>query len=174
MTKYSDNIKIDDNLEEDTLDYKTHDDMNLLKEYLEKILVIHQAQFTIAQTKWDTGVTATMNWGNSDMIDFYEEVLIELSTFYPKGHFNNQNPKSYFNEMVSSRFLWYRLILEPEGGGTGGTIISTLTGGSVMEDLKQMIVDMVTSLFMFDVKEQFNIQKWKEDWLKLEGITDNT
>jgi hypothetical protein len=154
-------------LEEDHhLDYKTYDDPNILKEYLDKILIIHQAQLIIAQTKWDTGNTLTMNQGNNDMIDFYEEVLIELSTFYPKGHFNNQNPKKYFSEIISSTFLWHRLILEPHGIGTGGTIVSTLTGGNVMYDLKRMVIDMVNSLLWpYEIEEQVDIQKWRDEWM---------
>jgi hypothetical protein len=108
-----------------------------------------------------------MNQGNFDMIDFYEEVLIELSTFYPKGHFNNQTPKNYFSELISSRLLWHRLVLEPQGVGTGGTIVSTMTGGSVMDDLREMISDMVNSLlWTYDIKEQIDFIKWREEWLK--------
>jgi hypothetical protein len=153
--------------EEDYLNYKTYDDPNLLKVYLDKILIVHKAQLTIAQTKWDTGVTMTMNQGNYDMVDFYEEVLIELSTFYPKGHFNNLTPKKYFSELISSRFLWHTLVLEPHGVGTGGTIVSTMTGGSVMNDLKHMIVDMVNSLlFPYEIDGQIDLGKWRDEWLK--------
>ncbi|MBK7289185.1 MAG: hypothetical protein IPI78_02430 [Chitinophagaceae bacterium] len=81
------------------------------------------------------------------MVDFYEEVLIELSTFYPKGHFNNLTPKNYFSELISSKYLWHRLVLEPRLG-TGGTIVSTMTGGNVMTDLKEMIIDMVNALLL--------------------------
>ncbi|MGI4022728.1 MAG: HNH endonuclease signature motif containing protein [Janthinobacterium lividum] len=150
--------------EEDFLDYKTYYDSDLLKEYLNKIIIIHQAQLTIARTKWNSVVTTTMNQGSYDMIDFYEEVLIELSTFYPKGHFNNQTPEKYFSELISSRFLWNRPILEPKGAGTGGTIVSTMTGGSVMDDLKNMIIDMVNALLWpYDIDEQVDLTKWKED-----------
>lgn len=154
-------------LDEDFLDYKTYDDPNILKDYLAKILIIHQAQLTIAHTKWDTGVTAVMNQGYYDMVDFYEEVLIELSTFYPKGHFNNQTPKNYFNELISSRFLWHRLVLEPQGVGTGGTIVSTSTGGSVMTDLKEMVIVMVNSLLWpYEIEEQIDLDKWLYEWRK--------
>lgn len=153
--------------EVDFLDYKTYDDPNLLQEYLDKILIIHQAQLTIAQTKWDSRVTATMNQASYDIIDFYEEVLIELATFYPKGHFNNQAPKKYFNELISSKFLWHRLVLEPEGVGTGGTIVSTMTGGNVMEDMRRMIVDMVNALlWTHEIEERVDLKKWREEWLK--------
>ncbi|HTA62842.1 MAG TPA: hypothetical protein VK835_10315 [Bacteroidia bacterium] len=149
------------------LDYKTYDDPKILKDYLDKILIIHQAQLTIAQTKWDSGTTSNMNQGNYDMIDFYEEVLIELSTFYPKGHFNNQPPKKYFSELISSTFLWHRLILEPHGVGTGGTIVSTFAGGNVMEALKKMIVDMVNSLvWPYEIDKQIDLNEWRKLWLK--------
>jgi len=154
-------------IDEDFLNYKTYDDPLILKEYLDKILIIHQAQLTIAQTKWDTGITTVMNQGNSDMVDFYEEVLIELSTFYPKGHFNNQIPKKYFNELISSKFLWHRLVLEPQGVGTGGSIVSTMTGGKVMNDLKEMILDIVNSLLWpYEIEEQIDLYKWREEWRK--------
>ncbi len=155
------------NVDEDFLNYKTHDDPNILKEYLNKILIIHQAQLAIAQTKWDSGVTAIMNQGNYDMIDFYEEVLIELSAFYPKGHFNGQTPNNFFSELISSKFQWHRLVLEPEGAGTNGTIISTMTGGLVMVDLKNMIVDMVNSLiFQYEIYKQIDLNNWRKKWLK--------
>jgi hypothetical protein len=152
---------------EDYLDYKTYNDPNILNDYLDKIIIIHQAQMTIAQNKWDTGITLVMNQGNYDMVDFYEEVLIELSTFYPKGHFNNQTPKNYFSELISSRFLWHRLVLEPQGVGTGGTNVSTMTGGKVMTDLKEMIIDMVNSLLWpYEIEEQIDLNKWREEWRK--------
>lgn len=151
----------------DFLDYKIYDDPKVLEEYLEKILIINRAQLTIAQSKWDTGITITMNQGCYDMIDFYEEVLIELSTFYPKGHFNKKHPKEYFNELISSRFLWHRLVLEPDGNGNGGTIVTTLAGGNVMEDLKRMVIDMVSSLLHpYEIDEQINLDNWKKEWLE--------
>lgn len=150
----------------DYLDYKTSDDPNLLKDYLDKILIVHNAQLTIAQTKWDSGVTATMNQGSYDMVDFFEEVLIELSAFYPKGHFDNLAPKKYFNEIISSRFLWHRLVLEPKGVGTGGTIVSTMTGGNVMNDLKHMVVDMVNSLVLpYEIDGKIDLNKWRTEWV---------
>lgn len=152
---------------EDHLNYKTYDDPNLLKAYLDKILIIHDAQLAIAQTKWDTGVTSIMNQGYYDIVDFYEEVLIELSTFYPKGHFNGLLPKNYFNEIISNKFLWHRLILEPHGVGTGGTIVSTITGSNVMNDIRNMIVNLVDALsFPYEIDEQINHNEWREKWMK--------
>lgn len=153
------------NEEEDFLDYKTNEDAELLIDYLNKILIVHKAQLMIAQTKWDTGIWTTMDEGNSDMIDFYQEVLIELSTFYPKGHFNDQIPRRYFSGLISSRFQWEWFMLEPDGTGSGGRMVSILAGGSVMEELKQMIVEMVTSLFSKYAIEEKILEEWKKSWL---------
>ncbi len=154
------------NEEEDFLDYKTNDDTELLIDYLNKILIVHKAQYMIAQTKWDSGVTTEMNQGNSDMVDFYEEVLVELSTFYPKGHFNNKPPQKYFSELISSKFHWQWFILEPGGTGTGGRMVSTMAGGSVMEELKQMVIEIVDSLSItYPIEEKINLDKWKNNWL---------
>lgn len=166
MVTGSEETAIDEEFE-DYLNYKTHDDPSLLTDYLQKIIIVHQAQLTIARTKWDTGVTAIMNQGSSDMVDFYEEVLIELCTFYPKGHFNNLPPKKYLSEIISNKFLWHQRLLEPEGIGTGGTMASTLTGGKVMDDLKHMVVDMVSSLYdPYELEGRIGLKEWEGKWLK--------
>jgi len=167
VTGSTKSVIANNNIEEDFLDYKTFNDPLILKEYLNKILIIHQAQLTITQIKRDTGITSQMIQSSYDMIDFYEEVLIELSTFYPKGHFINQQPKKYFNELISSAFLWHRLSLEPDGVGSGGSIISVMAGGNVMSDLKEMVIDMVNALYWsYGLSKQLDFIKWREDWLK--------
>lgn len=166
VTGSTENIVVEYIENEDYLDYKVYDDPNILQEYLTKISIIHKAQLQIAQTKWDTGITGTMNQGNYDMVDFYQEVLLELSTFYPKGHFNKKAPKEYFSEIISSRFSLHRNILEPDGFGNNGTIVSTLTGGNVMEDLKHLILNMVSALNFSQINEDvFDFNKWKKEWL---------
>lgn len=153
--------------EKDFFNYRTNEDPELLKNYLDKIQIVHKAQLAISQTKWDSGITSEMNKGNYDMIDFYEEVLIKLATFYPKNHFDGKSPKIYFNELICSSFLWHRLVLEPHRVGTGGTIISTMTDGNVLEDLKRMIVDMVNALILtYEVEEKIDLNRWREEWLK--------
>ncbi len=150
----------------DYLDYKTNNDPKLLIKYLSQILIVHNAQLIIAKTKWDSGGTFTMNQGNNDMIDFYEEVLIELSTFYPKGHFNKMTPNKFISDLISNLFRWHRLVLEPDGIGTGGTIVSTMTGGNVMEDLKQKVIDMVVSLISpYSINKDFDFVEWRKKWL---------
>lgn len=151
--------------EDSFLEYKRYDNQTVLKHYLDSILLIHGAQLILSQVKWDSGRTDIMNQGNNDLIDFYEEVLIELSTFYPKGHFINQSPKIYFSEIISSKFRWHRLISEPQGLGTGGTIVSTIIGNSVINDLQEMIMQIINSLVLpYEIDDQIDLNKWREEF----------
>lgn len=157
---------IENSKNDDFLNYKVHNDSKVLEDYMQKIKIIKNAQLIIAHTKWDTGITSTMNQGSYDMVDFYEEVLIELATFYPKGHFDKKTPKAYFSELISSRFSWHWHVLEPDGVGKNGTIVSTLAGGRVMNDLQNMIVDMISALsFSYNIYDKINFKKWKKEWL---------
>ncbi len=156
--------------EKDLLNLKKNKGLGLLINYLDKILIVHDEQLEISQDKWDSGVASEMIQGNYDMIDFYEKVLIELATFYPENHFIGKSPNKYFNELISSKFLWHRLVLEPQGGGAGGTIVNTMTGGNVMEDLKRMIVDMVDALLLsYEIEGKIDLNRWREKWIKVNG-----
>lgn len=164
VTGFTETMIVTNTLDKDLLISNTY--MELLRDYLDKILLVHNDQLALAQTKWDSGITTVMNQSNYDLIDFYDEVLIELAKFYPKRHFNNETPEEYFNKFISSRFQWHRLILEPKGKEEGGTILSTMTGGNVMNDLKNMIIDIVASLlFSYGIEAEIDINTWREKWL---------
>ena len=148
----------------DNLTYKNRNP-DLLMDYLEKLIKIQKEQLDMASIKIGLGDTKSMILGNSIMIDFYEEVLTELGTFYPKGHFNNQNPNDYFNEIVSSKFIHHKLILEPNGIGTGDYLVDVITGSIVWSELKKMVFDIVNALWPIDDKKKSHkLNEWKEKW----------
>lgn len=150
---------------EDFLDYKINYDRNTLQTYLNQIVSIHRAQWVISQTKYDSGITLNMIQGSYDLIDFYEEILVEVATFYPKGHFNNLHPKIFFNNLIAEKFLWHRLILEPGGIGTGGSMISVISAGNVAEDLNNLVVEFVHTLtWTYHGIAGIEIEKWIEAW----------
>ncbi len=143
------------------------EEFNQLKEYLDKVLLLQKNQLKTSQKKWDSGITSQMNQGCYDMINFYEEVLIELSSFYPEGHFGKESPKDFFDEIISSRFAWYGHVLEPFGLGNGGTMASTMKCGDVMEDVKKMAVDMVKAIKSFKLMRfDLELKSWEKEWLK--------
>lgn len=149
---------------------ETNNDPNILKEYLTEILSIHKGQMTISQAKWDSGITTKMNDGNSNLIDFYEEVLSELATFLSPGQFENKSPKLFFSNFISQKFTWYWAINEPSGPGTGGRMAFTIIGGLVINDLQKMVIEMITTLVAhYNLKNHFEGVNWKAEWGLPEG-----
>lgn len=115
-----------------------------------------------AQPRWDSGVTAEMNQASYDVVDVLEQILVHLESWYPEDHFGGKSAADYFNELIASRFTWHRAHLEPDGAGSGGTIVGTQTGASVMSDLESMVEDMVCSLM--GMHDDFSFKGWKLEW----------
>ena len=108
-----------------------------------------------------------MNEGAYEMMDFYEEILNELAQYYPDSHFSPDTAESFFNKEVKSRFRYHSLIYEHHGVGTGGSIISTMVAGSVMEDLNSMVSDIVSTLLIdHDYDDNLDFINWKAKWKK--------
>jgi hypothetical protein len=111
---------------------------------------------------WDTGVTSTMMNGSYALIHSLQMYLVALAAFYPPGFLGSKTAESYFDDFVTSRFEWHRAHLEPEGPGTGGTIVGPMAAGSVINDLEGMVLDVVRSLTMDS--SSFNYTAWKARW----------
>lgn len=149
---------------EEYVEYKDQSKHDVLANYINKILILQKAQLTIAKTKWDNHTTYSMKQKCYNMIDFYEEVLKELATFYPPNHFTS-SPSKYFNELISSRYTWHKLVCEPYGIGKGGTIVGVSVAASVQHDLKHMVNRVVSELtYRFELNEKITVN-WKDEWL---------
>ena len=100
-----------------------------------------------AQPKWDTGVTATMREGNADVIRALTDVLVALSEFFPQDFFQaDGSPRAYYGRRIDDIAKWHWFRHEPDGPGTGGTIVHVLTGADVMAALDAMVEEMVEGL----------------------------
>lgn len=131
-------------------------------DYINSLPEFKAALLDQAQPKWDTGVTATMVQANYDYIDSLRGILVTLAGYYSAKQFGKQSPQEYFSEIISSRFKWHRTISEPDGPGTGGTIVNVTCGGSVMEDVERMVEDMVMGLVGYD--DSFDWRGWPKRW----------
>ena len=118
--------------------------------------------YAIAQPRWDTGVTFEMTMATSDVIDVVVQILANLCSRYPSGHFDGKDPKQYFSEFVSERYRWHRLLIEPGGVGTGGTIVGPLTSLAVLRNLEQAVEDVVSSQISPEVYVDW--QRWLVAW----------
>jgi len=133
-----------------------------LYSYLDSIPEIKKELHSKVQPDWDSGVTARMNQASYDYIDGLQGVLVGLSKFYQRKAFDGQEPHEFFSEIISSRFRWHRAHSEPDGPGTGGTIVGTICGGSVMSDVENMVEDMVLSLIGYS--DEYSWKHWKRRW----------
>ncbi|MGL4822794.1 MAG: hypothetical protein ACRC2W_07370 [Plesiomonas shigelloides] len=115
-----------------------------------------------SQELWDSGITANMMQGSYDYIDFLEDIWVKLAEFYPPLHFSGLEPREYITKYIQDRFSYHRANLEPDGNGTGGTIVGVMAGGHVFHDLEEMIDDTVCSLSQNC--ESFDYQDWKNKW----------
>lgn len=120
------------------------------------------AEYRIAQPMWDTGVTAQMVDGNNQVIDALKDILIEFARFYPEATFGQTNAKDYFESTIQDLRRWHRDLVEPDGPGTGGTIVYIMTGGEVISSLEKMIAEMVQALT--SGRDDFNFHAWRSQW----------
>jgi len=115
-----------------------------------------------AHEGWDTGVTAEMREANYDVIDFLEYTWQRLAEFYPPKHFGDKDAKAFARNYIRDRFAFHWGKYEPDGPGTGGTIVGVLTGGDVITDMEKMVADTVEALF--GGRDDFDFKDWLSQW----------
>lgn len=123
---------------------------------------VYQAVQENAQEGWDTGVTADMRQASYDVIDFLEYAWLRIAEFYPEKHWSGNTAEDYIRSYIQERFTFHWSKHEPEGPGTGGTIVGVLTGGDVISDLEELVADTVASLFMYN--DDFEFEAWRDAW----------
>jgi hypothetical protein len=134
----------------------------LILGYVELLPSIRKDAYRRAQSLWDTGITSEMMQGNYDLVEVLQDILIRLSEFYPERHFGPKGARTYFHELITSRFEWHRSCLEPMGPGMHGTVVGPTVGGCVIGDLEEMIEQMVSALT--ENEEVFDGGAWRRGW----------
>lgn len=149
----------------DDLEYKDSSSLHLLKIYLEKLPIIHKGQLLISESEWLHPSPHGMIFGFSRMIDFYEAVLIELSTFYPKDNFEEKDPRIFFDRQISIRTSFAMTKLMPFGGYIGLQTDRDIAMEKVTKEIEQMVIDLVEQLmnqsFNFDLGD---FDEWVKNW----------
>lgn len=138
--------------------------------FIEGLPKLKEIVLESARSGWDTGVTAVMRESTYLVVDFLEFAWLWLSGFYPQRQWYGQSAEEYIAGYISSRFDFHRLTYEPEGPGTGGTIIGVLAGGAVIDDLEKLIADTVDGLVMGD--GELDYIEWKRKWFQTDRPVD--
>ena len=133
-----------------------------LAEYLGTLPVLRRLAYQAARPRWESGVTAEMVDASVALIDALVGALVALSRYYPPGHFDREDPRDYFSELVSTRFRWHSYHHSTAGEGYSGTIVGPLAAGDVVRDVEQMIEDTVGSLTWGEDERPY--KAWLEEW----------
>lgn len=132
--------------------------------FIESLPVALHRAYALSRPKWDSGVTASMLDGTSDVIDVVQQLLIHLAAWYPPRHFDGKSARDYISTYIASRAVWHRAVAEPAGVGTGGTIVSVMVGASLLKDLEEAVCDVVSGLVGYG--DSFDFLAWKSAWEK--------
>ncbi len=115
-----------------------------------------------AQPEWDSGVTMRMVIASHEYIDALQGILVNLAQYYSPQQFGGKSPQEFFAEAIASRFSWHRTHAEPDGPGTGGTIVNVVCAGNVMADVERMVEEFAMSLAGYN--DSFDWKRWPERW----------
>jgi hypothetical protein len=137
-----------------------------LRAYIETLPQLRHLAHRAANEAMQAGSTADQLAGSYRIIHSLEGMLNTLSTYYPAGHFDHENPRDFISEAIAERFRWHRGVAEPDGPGSGGTIQGIIVLTLVVADIETMVENMVGSLIEVagDDYSPSAYVKWLERW----------
>ena len=133
-----------------------------LYDYIDSLPLVKQILVTNSTADWDSGTTASMVAANEAYIAGLQGILIGLLDYYQNECFDTQSPHEFLSDVISARYLWHRLRLEPYGPKTGGTIVRPVLGQAVASDLENMVIDLVVALIGYD--DTYDYNAWLDEW----------
>ncbi len=131
--------------------------------YINSLPAFRLAVLEQIQPMLDTGITSKMVQGNYDYIEALTSILVTLASYYSPEHFEDQTPQEFISDIIDCRFRWYYAMVEPDGPGTGGTIVRVLQSAGVASDIEIMVEDMVFYLGM-GLGDDFDFGAWRKSW----------
>ena len=107
------------------------------------------------------GTTLDIIEANSHYANALKGILVTLATFYSPEYFKDQSPQEFFSEIISARYRFHSIIVEPYGPNTGGTIRGIRYGLEITKDIENLIEAMVYGLW----EERYSeYEDWQELW----------
>ena len=103
---------------------------------------------------------------NDSYIDALTGILVTLATnYYVPECFGNQSAQEFFSEIISSRYRLYSVIAEPDGPGTGGTIVPIKKQSSLIADIEKLVEMLVEGNWAERYSEY---EDWRKRWRREE------
>lgn len=92
-------------------------------------------------------------------------ILVTLASFYSPEYFKDQTPQEFFSDIISARYRLHRIIAEPDGPGTGGTIMRICIGVECIKDIEYLIEAMVYGLmYPKGAYDDIDYYDWQKLW----------
>lgn len=136
-----------------------------MREFVATLPTLRRLAYDSARLGWDSGITAEMMRSSYHVIDVFRIALLTLARFYPDGHFDGEDPRDYFSELIASRFRWHRYHHSTSGMASSGTIVGPLAASDVIADVEEMIEDLVCSLTIdWEAGSDSDFQSWRSKW----------
>jgi len=139
-------------------------------DYVKSLPSRRREAYQRARPEWDSGVTARMVNATYAVNNGLLEMLIDLSSCYPRENFGDLVAKEFWHDFIRLRYSIQRERLAKEG--EAGTIVNVLATGRVMDDLEQMIAYMVSSIT--NRNNEFDYDSWYKDWSGYAGSGEAT
>jgi len=130
--------------------------------YINSLPTFKKALLNQAQPNWDRQETPVMLQQSYDYIDALKGILVVLARYCSPKTFVNKKPQEYFSELISSRFKWHKITIDPLGTDKDDQRIDIICSAHVMADVEIMIESMVLGIAVAD--SEFNADSWSAEW----------
>ena len=131
-------------------------DLGMLVSYVQTIPIRLSAAQAAAQTGWGTTTRdiAVATW---DVIDEMIQIWLYLAKWYPSHHFGDVPAERFISETVTRLSILHRALAEPEGPGSGGTIVSVIVPSAVLAESVSIVRSTVLAMVPQD---SIDIESW--------------
>jgi len=130
--------------------------------YINTLPAFKKALLNQAQPNWDRGEEAVMLQQSYDYIDALKGILMVLARYCSPKRFETKKPQEYFSELISSRFKWHKITIDPLVSDSENQLLDIMCGTRVMADVEMMIENMVMGIAVTD--SEFNADSWSVAW----------
>lgn len=96
------------------------------------------------------GSTLDMMGSAYGEIDILTNIWADLLGYMPSLDIGQQSTGEYISSFTQQRFAWHRALSEPNGPGTGGTMVGPVASGGVIADLEEAISETGYAIFFGD------------------------
>lgn len=115
------------------------------------------------------GNTKEMNEAAMNIVCGLKDMWVDVVRTGLSPHAFDHAPDAWINSYVELQWQLYRVLNEPDGPGTGGTIVGQLAVGELIEDLRRLIERTVKIVMLTD-KRATEYEAWEVRWNSVQFV----